>query len=279
MLTALNIEDYTRHGAGRLLSLLRRNRIRVEHRYCDAVAVKSVVYERRRGRMSWTSVDRFVKDRRGQLLCPPQLELPRDSGFKRFCSHELNRRLCENAALYLVRELREERPSVVLIDSAGDYAPLCACLLDYTDRVRVITDSPHIYREEADRLLEEKGAALRISTDRKSISGAGIIIAPERLDEVLGCGDGAVILSGERPARSQPTSVICEYTFDLPEKFSSLCPDYLEPMYFASALYTLAGVHELGSSVFSRCCDGRVLHTRMSLLKLLKARSDTRAGT
>jgi len=279
MLTALNIEDYTRHGAGRLLSLLRRNRIRVEHRYCDAVAVKSIVYERRRGRVSWTSVDRFLKDRRGQLLCPPELELPQDSGFRRFHSNELNRRLCENAALYLVRELREERPGIVLIDGAGDYAPLCACLLDYTDRVRVVTDSPRVYLEEADRLLEEKGAVLRISTDRSRIRDAGIIIAPARLDEVLGCADDAVILSGESPACPQPAPVIDTYTFDLPEKFRSLCPGYLEPMYFASALYTLAGVHELGGAIFSRCCDGRILHTRMSLLKQLKARLSAQAHT
>ena len=140
----------------------------------------------------------------------------------------------------------------------------------------VVTDSPRVYREEADRLLEEKGAVLRISTDRGAIGDADMIIAPERLDGVLGCSDEAVIFSSEKPIHPQPSPVIYDYTFDLPEKFCSLCPDYLEPMYFASALYALAGVHELGASVFTRCCDGRVLHTRMSLIKQLKARLSVR---
>lgn len=278
MLTALNIEDYTRRGAGRIFSLLRRNRIRVEHRYCDAVAVKSIVYERRRERMSWTAIDRFLKDRRTQLLCPPELTLPAGSGLKRFVSGELNRRLCENAALWLLRELRGERPSVVLVDSTGDRAQLCACLLDYTDRVRVITDSPRVYLNEADRLLEEKGAALRVSSGSARITDAQIIIAPDRLTRPLGCDPGALIFSGEAPAHPQPAPVIDEYLIDLPEKYRSLCPDYLEPMYFASALYTLAGAHELGSTVFTRCCDGRVLHTRMSLIKQLKAHFDSPDG-
>ena len=124
--------------------------------------------------------------------------------------------------------------------------------------------------EEADRLLVEKGAVLRISTDRGAIGEADIIIAPERLTQPLGCSGEALIFSAAAPECPQPSPVIRQYSFDLPGKLCELCPDYLDPMYFASALYTLAGVHELGSSVFTRCCDGRVLHTRMSLLKQLR---------
>ena len=270
MLTALNIEDYTKKGAGRALNLLRRNRIRVEHRYCDRAAVKSVTYERRRGRVKWASVDRFIRGERRQLLCPEGLELP--DGYHRYENGELNRRLCENAGLWLLRQMGDRRPSVVLIDDDGEYAGLCAYLVDCTDRLRVVTKNPRLYLSEADRILSEKGAAIRISTGVKGMRDADLMIAPEAIDRDLCCAEDTIIFSTAPPTVPQKAPVIDRYTFDLPEKYRAVCPDYLDGMYFAAAMYALAGAHELGSSIFTRCEDGAVLHTRMSLIEKLKKR-------
>ena len=272
MLTALNIEDYTRRGPMRLLSVLRHNRIRVEHLYCDSAAVKSVVYERRRGRMSWASVDRFVRSQRGRLLCPEGTELPEDSGYRRFAGRELSRRMCENAALFLLQELGSPHIRVALLDDAGEHAGLCSYLVDRTDSLLVLTRSTRLYLDEADRLLEERGAAVRIGAAGGDLRGADLIIAPRALTADIRCAPDAVILSGEPPLVSQNAPVIREYIFDLPDKYRKIRPPYLDEMYFASALYTLGGIHELGSYVFRRCCGGCVLHTRESLPELLRAR-------
>ena len=85
MMTALQIEE---HNKG-FLRRLRRNRIRVEHRYCDAVTLKCVTYEHYRGKVSWTSIDRFVKAQRNRVLCPPDMVIASSSGYKRFVSYEL----------------------------------------------------------------------------------------------------------------------------------------------------------------------------------------------
>ena len=272
MLTALNIEEYTRRGLRGMLSLLRHNRIRVEHLYCDAAAVKSVVYEHRRGKISWATIDRFVRSNRDCLLCPPELDLPSEDGYRRCCDPELNRRMCENAALYLLGEIGSAHTRVVLIDDSGERAGLCPYLVNETDSLRVMTCRPHLYLREADRILEERGAAIRISAGEADLREADLIIAPHALDRDIRCSDDAVILSGEAPLVRQNAPVVYEYIFDLPDKYRSIKPTYLDEMYFASALYSLCGVHELGSSVFRRCCDGRVLHTRISLLEVLRQR-------
>ena len=264
MLTALNIEE----KKGVFLWLLRRNRLRIEHYFCDAGTVKSITYEHYRGKIGWGAIDRFVKAQRNRLLCPPEIELPAEMGYRRYESTELSRRMCENAALFLLK--KSEGARAALIDPDGSCSALCEELADIGEPPTVVTEAVELYRELEDRLLSEKGAALNIRKSPECLKSADIIIAPARLTETLPCSSGAVILSGERPAAAQPSPVIYKYYLDLPQKFRELKPPYLDDMYFASALYSAGRVSELGSELFYRCGDGTTVHTRQSLCELLK---------
>lgn len=268
MLTALHIEEHS----GGIMRLLRRNRIRVEHRYCDAAALKCVTYEHYRGRIGWTAIDRFVKAQRNRVLCPPELELPADCGYKRFISHELDRRMCENAALYLLREAECRGCKVVLIDESGDSVGITDYLTAYCDPLYVITDAAEIYAAQSDYLLNEKGAALRICRTSDCLRDADLIIAPACLTQGLPCPNDALILTAEKPEVPQKCTAIYDYEIALPSKYRELCPAFLDEMYFASALYAAAQARELGAEVFTRCGDGVVLHTRQSLLNAFKNR-------
>ena len=268
MLTALQIEE---HQSG-FFRFLRHNRIRVEHRYSDAAALKCVTYEHYRGRIGWTAIDRFVKAQRNRVLCPPGLELPAESGYKRFVSPELDRRMCENAALYLLREADRRGCKVVLIDTGGDSIGICEHLTAYCDPLYVVTKAAPLYAAQSEYLLNEKGAALRICRTADCLRGADLILAPEQLTERLPCSADALILTAEKPAVRQSCTSIYDYEIELPQKYRELCPDFLDEMYFASALYAAAQAHELGSEVFTRCGDGVVLHTRRSLVSAFKNR-------
>lgn len=272
MITAFHLADNTVHGARAVFNLFRRNRIRVEHLYCDAAALKSITYERYRGRVNWTAIDRFVHSKRALILCREGVELPADRGYRRFTSNELYLRLCENAAMFLMNNISAPDVRVALIDDSGDHAALCGCLADETDRLCVVTQKPRLYLDEAERLLEEKGAVLRVSKSPAPLREADLIVAPAPLMRDLHCAGDVVILSAAAPTVVQNAPVIFDYSIDLPGKFRAIKPDYLDDLYFASAMYTLAGAHELGSSIFRRCGDGSTIHTRMSLLDLLKRR-------
>lgn len=268
MMTALQIEEHEKGW----LRFFRRNRIRVEHRYCDAATLKCVTYEHYHGKVSWTGIDRFVKAQRNRVLCAPDTQLPPKSGYKRFTSSALSRRMCENAALYLLRTIADRSVKTVLVDDSGECAGLCDYLADYVDPVTVISTAKPIYAAQAEYLLNEKGAALKLSRDVNCLRDADLIIAPACLKETLPCPADALILTGEKPAASQNAAAIYDYYIDLPSKYTELCPAFLEEMYFASALYTMASARELGSEVFTRCGDGVTIHTRASLSDVLKKR-------
>lgn len=269
MLTALQIEEY---AGGSFWHFFRRNRVRVGHRYCDSAAVKSVVYEHYRGKLNWTTIDRFVKGQRDRLLCPESVELPASLGYRRFESSELNRRMCGNAALYLLRMAERRDIKTVLVDREGECLDLCERLTDYTEPVYVVTESPELYAAEAEYLLSEKGAILRVSRSAGCLRDADVIINPRCISDDLCCQPTAVLLSGEKPAYPQLLPVIYDYTFELPQKYRDVMPPYLDEMYFASALYALAHARGLSAELFTRCGDGTVIHTRQSLVEMLKKR-------
>lgn len=269
MMTALQIEDYGRD----LWHFFRRNRIRVEHRYCDAAALKCVTYERYRGKVKWASIDRFVKAQRNRVLCTPDQAFPPDSGYQRFESRELSRRMCENAALYLLRTAANRGIKAVLVDESGESAGLCEYIADYCDPVYVVSPATELYLSQSEYLLNEKGASLRLCRDKSCLRDADLIIAPDRLTETLPCPHDALILTGEKPEAQQRAAAVYDYFFDLPSKYKELCPPFLDEMYFASALYTLADARELGGEVFHRCGDGVTIHTRASLSEILKKRT------
>ena len=269
MMTAFYLSDNTASGVRAVRNWFRRNRIRVEHRYCDTVALKSVTYEWYRGAVNRTSIKRFLGSS-CEILCGDGNGLP--EGYKRFSSDELSRRLCENAALYLLNSIGTPHIRIVLTDDTGDHIGLCRYLADHTDSLSVITEKTKLFLDEADRLIEEKGAVIRISRGDAPLKNADLIIAPAPLKRTLPCDANAVILSSAAPLAAQNAPVIRDYAIELPEKYRALCPSYLESGYFASALYTLAGAHELGSSSFRRCTDGYSVHTRMSLTELLRRR-------
>ena len=275
MMTALKIEE---HRKG-FLRYLRRNRIRVEHRYCDEATLKCVTYEHYHGKVNWTSIDRFVKAQRNRVLCAPEMEIASNSGYKRFASPELSRRMCENAALYLLRSAVNPQIKAVLVDEEGDCVGLCEYLARYCDPVNVLSAATKIYAAQAEYLLNEKGASLRLCRDKACLNDADLIIAPKRLEDALPCPSDALILTGEAPAAPQNALTIYEYFFDLPSKFREICPDFLDEMYFASALYAMAGARELGGEVFTRCGDGVTIHTRASLVEALKNRVISRINS
>lgn len=269
MITALNICEYSDNS---LFRMFRHNRIRVEHLYCDSAAVKSVTYEHYRGKFGWSAIDRFVGSQRSALLCDKDALLPKDCGYRRFESSALSRRMCENAALYLLRATSLPDVKVVLADSGGECLDLCEHLTEYADPVYVVTDAVGLYTEYAGYLLGERGAALRVSKGGGCLRDADLIISPERITRDMGCQPTAVILSGEKPSVPQNAPVIYDYYFDLSKKYRDLMPEYLDEMYFASALYAMSRASELGSELFTRCGDGTVIHTRMSLAEFLKKR-------
>lgn len=273
MITALNVvEPVEKRLLSKIANRLRHNQIKVEHLYCDRAALKCVTYIRYRKSVNWSAVDRFVKAQRNRVLCPAALALPVALGYRRYEGGALSRRMCTNAAFYLLENAPVMNAKTVLIDDAGDDVRLCEPLLELTDSLTVLTKEPALFREEAERLIEERGAVLRVSGGSSALKDADLIIAPGRIETTLECDERALILTAEKPRVFQRGCVLYGWSFDLPQKFLSIKPDFLDDMYFADALYGMGRVYELGSILFVYCKSDRAVHTRASSKKLFRDR-------
>lgn len=271
MITAVEIEDKRKKGFFSFFPF-RTNKIRVEHLYCDRAAVKCVTYEQYRRDVNWCVLDRFIKAQRNHLLCRKDLVLP-EKGYKRFESFELCARMAENAGLYALENAGRKDLNVVLWDNNGESVGLSRWLLDHSDSVTVITESTSLYLDEASLLLEEKGAVLRVTRSLAPLSHADLIISADQITEPVSVKKDAVIFTSQKPSVPIPCRVISDYWFDLPEKYENIRPAFLEPMYFASALYAMAGVYELGAELFRYCRDEKSVHTRNSVKEFFKTAS------
>lgn len=268
MITAVEVEEKGRKGVFSLIPF-RSNKIRVEHLYCDSAAVKCITYEKYRKQVNWSVLDRFVKAQRNHLLCRKELALP-EGGYKRFESFELSGRMAENAALYALEHAQKNDLSVVLLDNSTESVGLSRYLLDYSDRVTVITENTALYLDEASLLLEETGAVLRVTRSAAPLCDADLIISRSKIEEPLPLKKEAVVFTSQQPSVALPCRVISDYCFDLPEKYENIRPSFLDPMYFASALYTMAGAYELGAQLFRYCRDDKSVHTRSSVKDFFK---------
>ena len=272
MLTALNIiTPEKRSFFSNLLSVIRGNTIKVQHLYFDSVALKSITYTQNRKKINWNAIDKFTKEQRTKLLCCENMILPKDKGYRRYESFELNSRLCTNLALYLLKNIsHSENLTVGLIDDNALYDELGFRLVDFTDKVYIFTKKHDAYIPVTERLLDEKGAVITVTKNLGKLKFCDLVIAPELIKMKLPLSENALVLTSQKPVAETDALTLYNYFFDLPKKYLSVKPDYLDDMYFASALYSLLKIYKLGSFVPRLCSGNNDIHTPSSLCNVLK---------
>ncbi|MGN0452253.1 MAG: hypothetical protein ACI4GZ_00450, partial [Ruminococcus sp.] len=81
----------------------------------------------------------------------------------------------------------------------------------------------------------------------------------------------AVVLTAKKPMLQVPCKVYYQYDFKLPSDLDVLRPQGLSSEYFASALYSLEGIHSLGCLVPIVCRSGNSSETYLSLARYLES--------
>ncbi|MBQ7133507.1 MAG: hypothetical protein IJO20_03330 [Ruminococcus sp.] len=271
MLTSLYIETPQYNSKlGRMLGRLMFDTMRVEIRSAEDINVKCIEYINRSGKVNFSKIDKEVGAQRNRLLCKADLQLPENSGYRRFYSLEFKARLCTNLAIGLLASLSEYNLSVGLIDEHASFTTLPKYLLSYTDSVVVVTKESEIYRELNESLLHDIGAPIRISKSKNSLYICDLILAPAPIKDSIGFNNHALILTAQKPEVSVDSTVIYDYHLELSDDLLSIKPKGLSDTYFAGALYTLLKVYSLGSKLPDLCISENKVHTPESLKALLK---------
>lgn len=270
MLTALHIENTEyKNSFSRFMGRLRRNRIKVEVKTVGRLSLKCVEYKCYSSHINWRLLDKKIGAQRNRLLCSSELCLPHDLHYKRFENDEYKHRLCTNTAISLLSRVRDLPLKVGLVDMDASFTVLPFYLLKYADNLCVVTSHYDEYNQLADTLLEETGVPLRLSKSTTALCDCDLIIAPKGMSYQNTLKHNAVILS-DRCEKDVPYTVISDYKIKLPQKLCDICPLWLDHTCFASALYIVERVYQLGSLLPALCVGNTQVHTLQSLCVALR---------
>lgn len=248
-----------------------KNKISLELKSAGGIDVKHIRYIHRCGKIRYDKIRKLCGDEAGRLLTKEDLSLPEDRGFRRFYCDELKVRLCLNMAIAVLKDLKAftEKINVAIYDPDGRIADGAGVLLRYTRGLTAVSRMTGMYSAEAERVMAESGAVLNVSKRMKSLTNSQLIVAPIKLNCVLPVDKQAVILTVSPPSVSQRCGVYYKYYFNLSEELIKLLPDGFDAEYLASALYTLCGRYDLGSTVPQAVKGDGTAHTLVSLSKYL----------
>lgn len=257
MLTALTVTQKTENNRFKnIINHIKGNKIKVDIKQVRGVTLRHIEYINRTDKINWTEIDRIVGIQRNHLLCSEYLQLPANMGYKRFDSQEFNQRLCTNMALYVLSKIKNpENINVCFYDIDGKNADYLAHLLKYCPEAKVVTNNRETYSKVSEMILEETGICPVICDSTQCMEDCDFLIAPCIIDERLPLKNHSITLTSHCPKTVQNGAVYFRYHFKMPNKFETIKPAELSDLYFASALYTKARQHQLGSIVPMICSN------------------------
>ncbi len=257
MLAALSVIDKTeKNKLKHLLNIIRGNKMTVTIKQARGVTLRHMEYYNRNGKIDWNVIEKYAGVQKKGLLCSKYLNLPENMGFERFEDLEFSRRLCTNMALYILEKVSEVQGlKVCLYDVQGDSADVLIHILEHCPEARVYTENADVYADSRDVVMENTGISPIISSDESIIEDADFLIAPCVIQKTLPLRNSAITLTAACPKAEQRGAIYFRYHFKIPQKFAGIKPCELSDFYFTSALYTLAGQHQLGSIVPMLCSN------------------------
>ena len=199
----------------------------------------------REGQIDWDEVREAAGREAGRMLFPAGVRPPEGYGFGSFSGHALSRALMAAAAQQLLRmaSVPPKHMSIGLYDPSGSLATLVPALLPFAADVRVVTGRPQAY-EGAERIaMAMFGAALPVTREAETLTGAKLILAPEGLGHIRPRARG-LVLSGvpdDRPG------VVGGYVPQVPPQWLQNAPDRCDIWRFLAGLYELSGLREIAA--------------------------------
>lgn len=250
MLTALSVRLPERQtGIRGAAQRLRRDKIQIEVKKARGVTLKHITYISFSGQVRLDKTDKIIGSQRSRLLCSDKLIFPHHSGYKRFSSAAFSSRLCENAAISILRNLENSRNiKLGIVDARGGCQDFFLSVLKYCADVKTFCVNPEVYREALDSALCEMGAAAVVTREMSDMYDRDFIIIPEKPPAPLKLSTNALVLGTCRDSAAAP-NYFFSYKIKVPNGFDEIKPPELDGEYFCSALYTLGSQYELGSIV------------------------------
>ncbi|MEE0858035.1 MAG: hypothetical protein U0M12_01005 [Acutalibacteraceae bacterium] len=247
MLTALTIKDYNKDNKRHIF--FKRDKTHLEVVKYNNIQIVHIIYSKYGKNVKWEKIRELAGNESRNILCNKNIIFPQDSGLKRYTTNLLKERIAENTAIEVLKKCKAptEDIEIGLYDPNGRKTELVESLLRYTGRLTVVTDATGEYYKVYKQVIRNTGAVLLLKKDVSALKGCNMVVAPQKIRELLPVGDETVIFTAEKPAVCQNGRVYSRYIVALNESYKEIKPHSLSDEYFAQALYDKGRQHRLGS--------------------------------
>ena len=215
------------------------------------------------GKCDFYSVREHLKSFSKSVILAENCTLPDSSGIFEFSSNDLRARMTLNSALFLLEGIKKKRDvSLVIADKAGSFSAFAEEFVPLAGRVKVITESLLRYNYASQEIFEDYGAVVSVDGWTACVPDADVFVSLS--------SSGFSPMSVTVKNRTQNSFITLEGdTFLLPECYEKYRNVNVSPYSFASALYSLSSVRELGEMKYnSFTVNGRQI-TLDSAVKML----------
>ncbi len=199
-----------------------------------------------KGKVPWKKLERCLGILKSGVLLPKEMKIPDKVNITVFKPDILPVLMLMNSAVdYILKNLSATYESITVFDEKGIYQSYIEKLINSFSSVKVVTPKVSDYEEVSRRLLENYGFSLVVSS--REVYDSEIIISEDC--SVPSYYSGKVLSTNKKYIMN--AEVFTGSGIELPEEYEKLCPDNIDRILFASALYEKCGVRDIGSLRYS----------------------------
>ena len=267
LITTLTVEEKQgKNAAARFWNLIRGDSLKTEIFEINETIIREITYKKRRKSINPEKISAAAGNQREYIVCSEGIFKNGEAGLYRFYAPRFEGRMCSNFALECVRQMKTADRSLKI----GVLDNFCSCtdivrnLLRFSDNVTVVSSTPDEYGYVADEILSDCGASFLLTVDPSALGDCRLLIAPERIKLPLSLSSRTLVLTVAPPVHPIGGQVYWKYSIELPLEAEALRPKGIDEVYFASALYTKARCHSLGTLIPTLVSNLSSAHTPQS---------------
>lgn len=250
MFTVFTIEKRKPRGVARILPFLLRDKLTEEYKEKKSLVVRNLHYISRKKQVNWQAVFARAGYDSKSLVCSSEVVFPKNSGLCRFNSNSFFKVMTENFALQILKEMENpQKIKIAFLDFDGERRLFAERLCELSDNFIIITGEKRKYFNLSDKMMNERGVSLVITSRINRMNDADFVIAPSRIRKTTDLRKKSLVLTCEKPCFD--VSALCYYKYrtEVPSEYKSLVPNCIDEDYFLSALYSKGRQYNLSNLI------------------------------
>lgn len=266
MITMLTIDEPNKDSTLKEKIIFKlSNPITVKNISYNNLEIKYILAKKRKNKICWNKICKLINPET-TFLCPDTISFPENSTFSRYEPTNINKILCKNAALNIIKTAKvpENKLLVSILDPFGCHSELVNNIVPYLNQIKVITKNIEFYSKESEILMDKYGVSILVSDSMNWITPCHVLIAPDKINEPINLSKDCITFTGFRPTISLNGTIFCDYKIKYIPKLSNLIPNDINIKNFLEALFNNYNNININSIIPDTCVSALNKQTSLS---------------